>query len=317
MFMKCVQADRTGKASGGGKTYVGSTRHTNKKGNKKEKHTMRKNKLAASLLLAGALAAQAGMPALAAYTADNNPYGDQHTTFGVRETNDTTLPGQVSFQVPLYVTMVAQKGKTDMTVPSNYKIQNNAVAANGKLNEIGVVKVTAEHLGSDWSVLDDTVTPNARKEMTFKMGGLDVAKKLIKKTSGDYELEVSKLSKMGEKNVLFDVSGKDSADVVGGTSDYKKALNPFVGTSFVEATGDTVKRIAAAGGNVVYNLESTITNENDRSGAEDTVAVFKVVYTVAALDDTTHKPVSSVNTYIGEDAGAAGYKYGQATNGKN
>ena len=316
MFMKYIQADRTGKASGGGKTYVGSTRHTNKKGNKKEKHTMRKNKLAASLLLAGALAAQAGMPALAAYTADNNPYGDQHTTFGVRETNDTTLPGQVSFQVPLYVTMVAQKEKTAMTVPSNYKIQNNAVAANGQLNEIGVVKVTAEHLGSDWSVLDGATTPTNRKEMTFKMGGLDVAKKLIKKTSGDYELEVSKLSKMGEKNVLFDVSGKDATDN-GGTSDYKKALGPFAGTSFVEASGDNVKRIAAAGGNVVYDLESTIKNEADRSGAKDTVAVFKVVYTVAALDDTTHQPVSSVNTYIGEDAGAAGYKYGQATNGKN
>lgn len=277
---------------------------------------MRKNKLAASLLLAGALAAQAGMPALAAYTADNNPYGDQHTTFGVRETNDTTLPGQVSFQVPLYVTMVAQKDKTAMAVPSNYKIQNNAVAANGKLNEIGVVKVTAEHLGSDWSVLDSAATPNSRTEMTFKMGGLDVAKKLIKKTSGDYDLEVSKLSKMGEKNVLFDVSGKDANDN-GGTSDYKKALGPFAGTSFVETTGDNVKRIAAAGGNVVYDLESTIKNENDRSGAKDTVAVFKVVYTVAALDDATHQPVSSVNTYIGEDAAAAGYKYGQATNGKN
>lgn len=277
---------------------------------------MRKNKLAASLLLAGALAAQAGMPALAAYTADNNPYGDQHTTFGVRETNDTTLPGQVSFQVPLYVTMVAQKDKTAMAVPSNYKIQNNAVAANGKLNEIGVVKVTAEHLGSDWSVLDSAATPNSRTEMTFKMGGLDVAKKLIKKTSGDYDLEVSKLSKMGEKNVLFDVSGKDATDN-GGTSDYKKALGPFAGTSFVETTGDNVKRIAAAGGNVVYDLESTIKNENDRSGAKDTVAVFKVVYTVAALDDATHQPVSSVNTYIGEDAAAAGYKYGQATNGKN
>ncbi len=137
---------------------------------------MRKNKLAASLLLAGALAAQAGMPALAAYTADNNPYGDQHTTFGVRETNETTLPGQVSFQVPLYVTMVAQKGTTNMAVPSNYKIQNNALSDNNKLNEIGVVRVTAEHLGSDWSVLDQDQTPATRKEMTFKMGGLDVAK---------------------------------------------------------------------------------------------------------------------------------------------
>ena len=286
-----------------------------KKG-KKEKHTMRKNKLAASLLLAGALAAQAGMPALAAYTADNNPYGDQHTTFGVRETNETTLPGQVSFQVPLYVTMVAQKGTTNMAVPSNYKIQNNALSDNNKLNEIGVVRVTAEHLGSDWSVLDQDQTPATRKEMTFKMGGLDVAKKLIKKASGDYELESSKLSKQGEKNLIFDVSGKDTKEV-SGTSDYKKALNPFVGTSFVETAGDNVKRIAANGGNVVYELSSTISNETDRDNAKDTVAVFKVVYTVAALDDTTHQPLNSVNTYIGEDARAAGYKYDQATNGKN
>lgn len=277
---------------------------------------MKKKKLAASLLLAGALAAQAGMPTLAAYTADNNAYGDEHTTFGVRETNETTLPGQVSFQVPLYVTMVAQKGTTNMAVPSNYKIQNNAVATNTALNEIGVVKVTAEHLGSDWVVLDKAQTPVNRKEMTFKMGGLDVASNLIKKESGDYEAKPSKLSKKGEKNVVFDVSGKDTAETAG-TSDYKKALNPFAGTSFVEATNDNVKRIAADGGNVVYELSSTISNEADRDGAKDTVAVFKVVYTVAALNDTTHQPVNSVNTYIGEDAGAAGYKNGKVTNGKN
>lgn len=279
---------------------------------------MMKKKFIASAALTAMIAAQAAMPAMAAYNADNNPYGNQHTTFGVRETDDETLPGQVSFQVPLYVTMVARKGQVNMDVPDNYKIQNNAKAKGTELKEIGVVKVTAEHLGSDWSVLDSTSTPVTRKEMTFKMGGLDVAKKLIRKASGDYALETSKLSKMGEHNVVFDVSGKaTTAADVGGVSDYKKALLPFVGTSFVEETGDNVKRIAANGGNVVYELSSTIKKENSRSGAKDTVAVFKVVYTVAALDDVKHQPVNSVNTYIGEDAGAAGYKNGQVTNGKN
>ena len=130
---------------------------------------MMKKKFFASAALAAIIAAQAAMPAMAAYTADNNPYGDQHTTFGVRESDADALPGQVSFQVPLYVTM---------DVPDNYKIQNNAVSSAANLNEIGVVKVTAEHLGSEWSVKEAAA---GAKDMTFKMGGLDLAKKLNRK----------------------------------------------------------------------------------------------------------------------------------------
>ena len=272
---------------------------------------MMKKKFIASAALTAMIAAQAAMPAMAAYNADNNPYGDQHTTFGVRETNDTTLPGQVSFQVPLYVTMVARKGQTKMDVPDNYKIQNNAKANATELNEIGVVKVTAEHLGSDWKVKEKLGTgADKAKDMTFKMGGLNLAKKLNKKATADYELVTSELTTKGQKNVVFDVSGKVDED-------YKKAIAPVAGTKFANATGDSVAVISADGGNVVYDLESTITNEADRDGKKDTVAVFKVVYTVAALDKDNHKPVTSVNTYIGEDAGAAGYKDGKVTNGKN
>ena len=75
--------------------------------------------------------------------------------------------------------------------------------------------------------------------------------------------------------------------------------------------------IPADGGNVVYDLASTISSETNRAGKEDTVAVFKVVYTVAALDKDNHMPVTSVNTYIGDEAAAAGYKDGKVTNGKN
>ena len=272
---------------------------------------MMKKKFIASAALTAMIAAQAAMPAMAAYNADNNPYGDQHTTFGVRETDDTTLPGQVSFQVPLYVTMVARKNQTAMDVPDNYKIQNNAVANGAELNEIGVVKVTAEHLGSDWKVKNAVGTGQGKeKEMTFTMGGLNLANELSKKASGDYELLPSELTTMGDKNVVFDVSGKTGTD-------YTKALNPFAGTKFANKNGDALAVISANGGNVVYDLASTISSETSRANKEDTVAVFKVVYTVAALDKVNHKPVTSVNTYIGEDAGAAGYKDGKVTNGKN
>ena len=154
------------------------TRHKNKKGKEIVDKLMMKKKFFASAALAAIIAAQAAMPAMAAYTADNNPYGDQHTTFGVRESDADALPGQVSFQVPLYVTMVARKGQTKMDVPDNYKIQNNAVSSAANLNEIGVVKVTAEHLGSEWSVKEAAA---GAKDMTFKMGGLDLAKKLNRK----------------------------------------------------------------------------------------------------------------------------------------
>ena len=39
------------------------------------------------------------MPALAAYDADNNPYGNQHTTFGVKESNESQIKNQISFQI--------------------------------------------------------------------------------------------------------------------------------------------------------------------------------------------------------------------------
>lgn len=142
---------------------------------------MKKKKLAASLLLAGALAAQAGMPALAAYTADNNPYGNQHTTFGVKETDETKIQNQVSFQIPLYVTVVAIKGDNgNMGVPNNYIIKNTG---NGNTT-IGVTKVTAEHLGSDWSVVEGNVAVDTNK-MHFSIGGLDVAQTQQKNAVAD------------------------------------------------------------------------------------------------------------------------------------
>ena len=261
---------------------------------------MKKKKLAASVFLAGALAAQAAMPSLAAYTADNNPYSDQHTTFGVRETTETELKNQISFQVPLYVTVVAINNKNSgkMAVPTNYMIKNTG---NGDTT-IGVTKVTAEHLGSAWSVVDNTVTPTDNT-MHFNLGGLDIAQKLAKKTdnSGDYEFANSALTKVGDKNVLFDATNE---------ADRQKILDLASSTQFVKENAQNVNKVYPLAKDEENNLTlSAETLAKERTMKKDTVAVFKVVYTVSALDGNGD-PYNNASPYAGEDAAQAGYAGG-------
>ena len=265
---------------------------------------MKKKKLAASLLLAGALAAQAGMPVLAAYNADNNPYGDQHTTFGVKETTVSEIKNQISFQIPLYVTMVAVQSNTEtkMAVPTNYIIKNTG---NGKTT-IGVTKVTAEHLGSDLSVIDNTQTANTNTQMHFNIGGLDVAQKL-EKQGGVYTYTTSNLKKNGDKNVLFDVTNSTERDAV---------LTAAASSQFVKMDAGK-KKIYPLGENEENNLtlKADTKAKADRSD-NATVAVFKVVYTVSALDNDGN-PVTTATPYAGENATDAGYANGKVTNGTN
>lgn len=266
---------------------------------------MKKKKLAASLLVAGALAAQAAMPALAAYNADNNPYGDQHTTFGVRESKDADLKNQISFQIPLYVTMVAVNSDTEtkMAVPTNYIIKNTGNGA----TTIGVTKVTAEHLGSKWSVIDHTKTADSNTKMHFSIGGLDVAQKLTKNTVADtYEYSPSDLAKKGDINVLFDATGE--------VAERKKVLTAAENSQFVKQSA-VGNKIYPLGENEENNLTlKADTKANDARTDVDTVAVFKVVYTVSALDNNGD-PINTATPYAGEDAALAGYTNGQVNNG--
>lgn len=269
---------------------------------------MKKKKLAASLLLAGALAAQAGMPALAAYTADNNPYGDQHTTFGVKETKEKNITNQVSFQIPLYVTVVAKNSDTEgkMGVPTNYIIKNTG---NGDTT-IGVTKVTAEHLGSTWNVVDNLTGIKTENDMKFTIGGLDVAQKLEKeKATGDYKFATSNLDTKGAKNVMFDVSNCTD-------DDRTKILTAAEHTQFVKDDNGT-KKIYSLAKDEENNLKLSAEGQPKvRTDNKNTVAVFKVVYTVAALDKDG-KPITSATPYAGEDATQAGYAGGNVTNGRN
>jgi len=268
---------------------------------------MKKKKLAASLLLAGALAAQAGMPALAAYDADNNPYGNQHTTFGVKETKETNIQNQVSFQIPLYVTVVAKNSATDgkMGVPTNYIIKNTGNSD----TTIGVTKVTAVHLGSTWNVVDNVTGLRNENDMKFTIGGLDVAQKLQEDGAGAYKFATSNLETKDAKNVMFDVSNCDDATRT-------KILTAAGTTQFVK-DDKGVKKIYPLAKDEENNLTLYAEAQpKERTTDKNTVAVFKVVYTVSALD-TKGNPLTTANPYAGEDAGQAGYKNGNVTNGKN
>lgn len=265
---------------------------------------MRKNKLAASLLLAGALATQVAMPALAAYTADNNPYGDQHTTFGVKESTEAEIKNQISFQIPLYVTMVAVKSATEtkMAVPTNYAIRNTG---NGDTT-IGVTKVTAEHLGSGWSVIDNGTQADDNKKMHFTIGGLDVAKKLDEQAGGTFTYTPSALKTKGDKNVLFDATDANKR---------AKVLTAAENSAFVKKDAVAGNKIYPLGENEENKLTLTAdTKANENRADSDTVAVFKVVYTVSALN-ADGDPVTTAAPYAGEDAAQAGYANGKVNVG--
>ncbi len=265
---------------------------------------MKKKKLAASLLVAGALAAQAVIPAMAAYTANNNAYDDQHTTFGVRETDESELKNLISFQIPLYVTVVAVKSDNGkMAVPTNYIVKNTG---NGDTT-IGVTKVTAEHLGSEWGVVDNTTAVDAKK-MHFTIGGLDVAQKLEKQAGGTYTFSKSNLTKQGDKNVLFDATGSET--------DRNAVLNAAGNSQFVMNDNGT-KKIYALAKDAENNLTlSAVTLKDEARSPKNTVAVFKVVYTVSALG-TDGNPINTATPYAGEVAADAGYKDGKVTTKAN
>ena len=83
-----------------------------------------KKKRLTSLAMAAVLSAASVTPAVA-NTVTNNPSGDEHTTIGIMEMGKS--PVNVEFEVPLYVTMAAKSGDTEMTMPEGYDISNAAV----------------------------------------------------------------------------------------------------------------------------------------------------------------------------------------------
>lgn len=261
-----------------------------KKWIKKENKGMRKTNLRKRIITvaaAGLVVAQAAMPVMAAQTNNNMDKKDDsteytevelkangHTRFGVFESADAVAAGQVSFEVPLYVTMAATNGTDKMTLPAEGEYYIRNTAADGKTNPIGVIGLRTEDLAGGWNVVENN--PQTDKQMTFKLGGYTFT---------------------GNTNEFYTAGNwvEKAADLKG------------VASTFVNPTGGLVGFAGKPGlvkieDKMTIPMESTIKNETNRTNSK-TAGVFKVIYTVVGVDPATNQP--KANTYVGDNKATA------------
>lgn len=243
---------------------------------------MRKNKVFATAAIAALAAAQMAMPAMAAITNNGkenlgdknnaalteNLKKDGHTLFSVFETNKE-VGGQVSFTVPLYVTMAAKDQQTKMIVPDGYYIENNGE------KPIGITGMEVETFGK-WAI---KTTAAAKYDMTFSL------QEKGKKEKSKFAFPEQPLN---TKKKLFDRVDFKTATVL----QNQNAENFFFSAQEVY-NQPGFKKIE---GKMDLEMESNIINEA-RTDSK-TVPAFKVTYTLSELDDEG-QPKSS--TYVGDD----------------
>lgn len=278
---------------------------------------MKIRKVLATGVLTTAALIQAAMPAFAAEQSNGSPVDQPaaHTQFGIVESNKD-VSGQVSFEVPLYVTMAAVSNKTKMAVPSKdaYYIENTSPSIKvedpqnpGTYKEeptepIGVTSLEVKGLDGGWSIVADKkdAWKNARD----------------KKTAGDevhemtFTLGKHKFGAMSATGnlTIYDNGAKDSGnswrDLTAATQfvDYSDA-----GFKTDEATGTSKTKLVSIGtgaNRLGIEMDSDIASISDR-GEKATTGVFKVVYTLAALDKYGQPRNAAV--YAGDNWKDAGY----------
>lgn len=92
------------------------------------------------------------------------------TSVGLQVTE--TLPSQLSFEVPLYITAAVVDGQSEVIVPDNYGIKNNTINSNSDEIEIAVTKVllTAFSTKDYWTLTN--YEPTLENEMQITLGGI-------------------------------------------------------------------------------------------------------------------------------------------------
>lgn len=247
-----------------------------------------------------------------------------HTTFGVIET-DKDVSGQVSYEVPLYVTMAATPNRNNMLLPSKeqYYIENTSPdIVDGKnpieTNPIGVTSLKVVGLDTNtWEIRqkkfeakkesgdNDNIAKNAHV-MSFSLGQI--------KLGDDNNTWKGKF-----EHTLFD----EAMNETGQASTHWKKLttgnqfvikdgwnNPNGGGVGVEKKENSLAKIGKGAMRMNVELESTIANltaaERRNGGDTSTTGLFKVQYTLAALDENGQPKTAAV--YAGDDWTLAGYK---------
>ena len=294
---------------------------------------MKIKKALATGVLTTAAMLQAAMPVFAANQSNGSPETDRaaHTLFGVME-SEKDVSGQVSFEVPLYVTMAAVSKKTNMAVPSKeaYYIENTSksiINADGKeeaTEPIAVVGMSVEGKSGGWDIVEystDLTLPAATdKQMTFKLANIE-----FPAMKGDNEngvtlysndkddtvnywgLEVTPtLVTKGSQFFTYNANGYDTAESK--ALEKKKAVtgNPDnVTDDQINKAKSKVKftSIGTQAKRLEINMDSKIASK-DRAD-KGTTGVFKVVYTIAALDKYGQPRKAGV--YAGDNWKDAGY----------
>ena len=280
---------------------------------------MKIRKVLATGVLTTAALIQAAMPAFAAKQSNGSPVDQPaaHTQFGIVE-SDKDVSGQVSFEVPLYVTMAAVSGKTKMAVPSKdaYYIENTSPSIKvedpqnpGTYKEeptepIGVTSLEVKGLDGGWSIVaakgvdwdtekEKANAGDALHQMTFTLG-----KHKFKEMSATGSL------------TIYD----NSAETGGTGNSWRNLTNA---TQFVDynaagfatdALGGTSKTklvsIGTGANRLGIEMDSDIAKIKGR-GEKATTGVFKVVYTLAALD--AYGQPRNAAVYAGDNWKDAGY----------
>ena len=170
--------------------------------------------------------------------------------------------------------MAAVNGETDMIVPNKeqYFIRNRSGNdENGKRQAIGICGIKVE-MGDLWVIKE---TPKTKYEMSFALGG--------------YAFE--NLEKK-EKKTLFD------------RTDWNKKLTEtnafFLKTADNKASGNTKPGLVRITDRLDLPLTSRIAGSERKNSK--TVAAFRVIYTLCAVDEQG-QPMSS--TYVGNDKNEA------------
>lgn len=274
---------------------------------------MNKKRIFATAMLTTAAVMQLMTTALAAETsnsatnnASNNYNKSAHTTFGVYESDTADVSGQVSFEVPLYVTMAATPTRDKMLVPSkgDYYIENTSkdivdpsTGATKKVietNPIGVTNIEVQGRKSTWEVVANKtdIADEIKDEhkMTFTLGDLK-----IPAIAKDSDASVT----LYKNNSKTDVKKVDAAD---GTWQRLDSKNTFVSintyTKAVDDVRNSLVKIGRGDDKLKIDMDSDIAKLATRT-KKSTTEVLKVKYTLAALDANGQPKTAAV--YVGDD----------------
>lgn len=203
---------------------------------------------------------------LGTLTEEQEEFG--HSTFSFIQTEQN--PMNVSFEIPLYVTMAVVSGNTSVFMPSNYSIKNTSAkyseGSGISAYSIAVVGISFTKLEGAMYGTVETVGTDYR-EMIFSIGG--VVMPAIDRYSGP---------------VTMNANMKANDSVFYSDNQYNA----------IPATGDVELSIP---------LKATLSAIPSLDGNNTPVAQFKVCYTVSALN---HDGDALGSVYAGDNKVEAG-----------